>query len=119
MPLVSDAQLDSLRLIAYQGLDTDVTIERLTRVEGPYGTDETRAVVGTTKGWLRAMNRPEIGLHAGQAQALTVYRLGLAVGTDIREEDRVVIEGETYIVQDVFRENTIQVFLKCVLRKAD
>jgi hypothetical protein len=118
-PLVSAAQIDQLRTVAYRGLDTPVTIQRRTFVEGAADVSYTWATVITTTGWLRGMNRPDLDLQVRYAGATNIYRLHLRHDIDLQNEDRVVIGGETYEVQETNAENTIQIFLTALLRRIE
>ena len=117
MSLISEAQLAQLRTVAYRGLDTTVTIQRRTPVEGPADTTYTWATVATATGWLRHMNKPEVDIQIKYAGALNVYRLHLRHDVDILPEDRVVVGGDTYEVQETNSENTIQIFRTAILRR--
>lgn len=118
-PLVSDTQIAQLRTVAYRGLDTSVTIQRRTATEGPADVVYTWATVTTAKGWLRAMNKPEVDLQVRYAGVTNVYRLHLRHDVDIRPEDRVLVGSETYEVQDTNAENTIQIFRTATLRRIE
>lgn len=119
MPLVSDAQLAQLRSVAYQGLDTPVTISRPTSAESAYGSVETHTVVETTNGWLREMTTSRAGIMNGFIATTGMFRLHVAVGTDIRPGDRVTVSGDDFEVQDVNELNTIRIFTTAVLRRVE
>jgi len=118
-PLVSAAQIDQLRTVAYKGLDTPVTIQRRTFVEGAADVTYTWATVGTATGWLRHMNKPDIDIQVRYAGSTNIYRLHLRHDVDLQPEDRVVIGGETFEVQDTNAENTIQIFRTAIVRRID
>lgn len=119
MPLVSDAQLDQLRSVAYRGLDTPITISRPTSAEGDYGSVETYTTVTTTNAWLREMTTSRAGIMNGFIATTGMFRLHLAVGTDIRPGDRVTVSGEDFEVQDVNELNTIRIFTTAILRRVE
>lgn len=120
MSLVTETQLDALRQVAYRGLDTPVAIMRRTAYETDADVAYAWAEVSTVMGWLRHMNNPGIDVQTGRiAGTMSIFRLHLRHDVDIRHDDRVVIGGETYLVQDVNSENTITVFRTAMLRRIE
>lgn len=120
MPLVSAAQMATLQAIGAQGLLTDVTIISRTEADTSYSDDEGiwTTVTTTVKGWLRSTPSGTIDVVGGFQATIGVFRLLLPVGTSIKIGDRVDIGGERYVVEDTIAESTYQVFLNCLLRRA-
>lgn len=122
MPLVSESQLEGLRGVIETGMVTDVTIKSRVVADNAYGDDQTETWPGpgvTVKGWLRTVPEGTIDVISGVQADVAIYRLFLPVGTAVNNNDRIVIEGRTYVVTDTNRESTYQVALKCSLRRAE
>jgi hypothetical protein len=116
--LISDQLIAQLRGVAYRQLITPVTIQRSTKTEGAYGTEETWATVVETTGWLVAKNDGKIDVATGGlVGSLGIFELRLRWDTDVRISDKVVIDGGEYIVHDENSEVTISLYLKCGLRR--
>jgi hypothetical protein len=104
MPLVSAAQMNALRTVAYNGLDTPISILRSTQIENDYGSEEVWVTVEDTVGWIKETS---------------VFRLDAPIDADIRSGDRVGIEGDMFSVNDVNTHNTIRVFCKATMRRVE
>lgn len=122
-PLVSDAQMASLRELGKAGLQTDVTIWRLSVNDGldsgAYGSEATWTELETVKGWLRSAPALRNDVGGGMLSTDNQYRLFLEVGTDCRTGDRVVIDGNTFVVIDTTAESTWKVYLRLTLRRKE
>jgi hypothetical protein len=126
LPLVTDAQMLSLRAIAERGMKDDVTISTRTRITDEdddanvYGDDgETWTVTATVKGWLYSAPSPTIDTLDMRMALTNTYRLFLPVGTVIETGDRVEIDGRQFIVSDTVGESTWLPLLRVSLRRAD
>lgn len=122
MPLVTTTELEALRGVIESGMETTVTILRRTSSDNPYGDDQTDAYTpqsATVKGWLRTVPEGTIDVVSGVMADVSIYRLFVPVGTDIRNGDRLMIEGRRYTVTDTNKESTYQVALKCSLRRLE
>lgn len=119
MSLITATQLNAIRAIAYQGLDTPLTIERKTFSEGDYGSVETWSTVASTNGWLREMTSTKPFGIANLISTVGTFRLHLAVGTDIEPGDRVTVDGDQFEVNETNTHNTIRVFTTAVLRRVE
>lgn len=118
MPLVSTAQLNALRSLVEEGMETWVDIYPKVEVETPSDTSvEWPTKSQTLKGWLRSDPANRFAVDVGVTEAQAPFRLLLPVGTEIHSGDRVVISGDTYTVVDTNVENTLKVSLRCWLRK--
>lgn len=122
-PLVPPHVMAQVRLVAEQGMQTDLTIRRRsvsTPVSDDYGDDVvTYADVVTTVGWFHSTPTPVQVEDAGSLVTINTYRLFLPVGTDVLDGDEVVVGESVYIVSDTTAESTWQAMLKCSLRKRD
>jgi len=122
MTLVSAAQIAALRSVANRGLQTDVTIFPRIEADNPFSDDENVTTSGgtvTVKGWLRTVPAGVIDVVSGVQAQISSFRLLLPPGTVIHNGDRVEINSEKYVVEDVASENTYQIFLVCSIRRAE
>ena len=112
--LVSDQLIDNLRKVAYKQLVTPVKVHRLTKTEGPYGTNEVDAVAIETTCWFIPKFKGDITMQAGRLAANdSGAEFRFRWNEDIRNGDRLEVNGETnYVVQDVNKGATIQLYLK-------
>jgi hypothetical protein len=118
--LLSNAQLNALAKIAESGMKTSVTIKRRTFAETAL---ESKApvwtTVGTCDGWLRMLPGDNSQVLGGSANVGVTHRLFVPRNTDLRSNDKVLINSEEYTVMDTTVENTYKVLLRCALRKAE
>jgi hypothetical protein len=119
MPLVSAAQMNALRTVAYNGLDTPISILRSTQIENDYGSEEVWVTVEDTVGWIKEMSTSKVAEVAGYLGVTSVFRLDAPIDADIRSGDRVGIEGDMFSVNDVNTHNTIRVFCKATMRRVE
>lgn len=121
-PLVSDAEVASLRDYALSGMQTEIQIFHKTTVPNDFSDDGESFPVDpdiTVLGWFR--NAPNIDL-SGDFSALQQVddgRLFLPVGTVLDRGDRVVVAGEAWTVVDTNKESTYKVLLRVLLRRVD
>ena len=118
MPFFTATQLGALRSVAKLGMDTPVDVYPRVQVETPSDTVDgcaTKSV--STTGWLRSMPATAFDIDVGVLEAQTPFRLFLPVATAVRPGDRGKIGGEDYTVVDTNVESTIQIVLRCTLRK--
>lgn len=119
MSLITEAQLDTLRSVAYRGLETPITIKRPTQVEGPYGSEATYATVTETLGWIREMSTSRAGEIVSFIGTTGTFRLHVRHDVDLRPGDRVELEGDAFEVADVNDHNTLRIFTTGVLRRVE
>lgn len=117
MPLVSESQLAALRAVAYQGLETEVTILRSAQVENIYGSEEAWVDQGSTLGWIREMSTSKVGIMSGFLATTGTFRLHVAVDVDLEPGDRVGIDGVIFNVSDTNSDNTIRVWTTAIMRR--
>lgn len=123
MPLVSESQLNALRKVIETGLVTDVTIINATQADNPFSDDEyVQEAEGsreTVKGWLREVPAGTIDVVSGVMANTGMYRLFLPLDTHINNGDRVIVNGEQFIVQDTNQDSTYKVTLRVSLARAE
>ena len=123
MPLVSPSQLNALRKVIATGLVTDVTVINIGQADSPYSDDEMvqepEAQRQTVKGWLREVPAGTIDVVSGVMANTGMYRLFLPLDTRIDNGDRVVVNGEEFIVQDTNQDSTYKVTLRVSLARAE
>lgn len=118
-PLISDAEMNALRDVALQGMQTDVLLYPLSNVVTDDGQQTTWTYSSTVKGWLYSTPTPVITLVSGGMATVNTYRLFLPVDTAIDAGDHVIIGGRTFIVSDTTQESTWNPLLRCSLRYAE
>jgi len=121
MPLVTSGQMAALQGVIESGMTTDVTILSRTETDNAYGDQQTDTwtASGTVKGWLRTVPEGTIDIVSGVQADVAIFRLFVPVGTDINNNDRLLIDGRRYVVTDTNVESTYQTALKCSLRRAE
>lgn len=113
---LTTAQVIAIRKVANRGLFRTFSILRKTRVENDFGFADTWPEVGTGLGWLRMMNKPHTTEQLGHIEgAESKYRLHSEFGTDIREGDRISMEGHLYEVHDTNTDDSIQIYRTALL----
>lgn len=115
--LISDQLISNLRSVAYRQLVTPITIKRATKVESVYGTDETWATINTTTCWYVPSYKAKTEKMTGFVGQEENAEVRLAWGTDIKPGDRVLIEGDEYLVQDTNTGATIALYLKVYVER--
>lgn len=115
MSLFSASQIAGFQRLANDSLPETATISRNTPAADGYG--------GYTDSWATSSTvaariaerrlRPDEQLIASQIEATVVYTIRLPADTDVRERDRIVINGRTFEIAGVVRK-TWPVMLKVV-----
>jgi len=121
MPFVTDSQLSALRSVAYRGLDSVATIQRQAQVETAFGSEAQWSTVASgVPCWIRAMGLAANITDASYREVVVgSFRVHFAVGTDVTHGDKLTIEGETFEVVDINKENTIQIFRTAVAKRVE
>jgi hypothetical protein len=123
MPLVTPSQMNALSKVVEEGMITDVTIINHSTSDSPYSDDEyvseTESNRQTVKGWLREVPAGTIDVVSGVMANMGMYRLFLPIGTQIENGDRVIVNGEQWVVQDTNADTTYQVTLRVSLARAE
>jgi len=123
MPLISASQLAHVQKVVELGMVTDVTIVNHTTADSPFSDDEyvqeATSSRQTLKGWLREVPAGTIDVVSGVMANTGVYRLFLPVGTNINNGDRVIVNGEEFVVQDTNADSTYQATLRVSLKRAE
>lgn len=121
MPLVSATQLNAIRAVANNGLDSTATaILRPIQIENDFGSEDNFAtVLLDVPCWLREMASTNVGSMASRLTTVGTYRCHFEAGLDVQPGDTVVIAGVDYAVQGTNVENTLQVFTTALMRKVE
>ena len=119
--LVSNSQMASLRSVAVLGMQTDVTILNLVRVNDPFSDEGSQSWTETVtvKGWLRGAVAGDIRRAGGMSGLVAGYRLFVPIDAPITNGDRVRIEGNDFTVQDTNIESTWRVVMRCELERVE
>ena len=98
--MLSEQDLATMRAVLDTTLDKMGAIQRKATVKnGRGGTSETWPTVATKPCRVApTSNQPEEFTNGGRLVANSYWRISFPAGTDIRSEDRVVIDGVTYEV---------------------
>jgi len=119
-PLLSTAQLAGLRKVAHRGLTDTAVVLRATEVENDFGTETVWATVYLdVPCWVRQMKASNIIDVVMHSAVIGDFRILFPVGTDIDDDDNVVVAGQTYSVTNNNTEDTIQVFCEVTARKVE
>ena len=97
MNIISASELAQIQSdVALAACDKDCVIQRATTSNDGYGSQtETYSPVATVKA---GMTQPSGGMlqnYAYAIQDLAAWQVKFAVGTDVRERDHLVIDGQT------------------------
>jgi hypothetical protein len=120
-PLITTNQVKSLRKIAERAFNTDVQIWKRRIADNAYEDDATETFVWqeTVKGWVYSSPTPSATVQGGVIATLNLYRLFVAVGTDVDPGDRVKMSGNFFQVIDTIEESTWLPLLRCSLRRIE
>jgi hypothetical protein len=119
--LVSDAELAALGEIVEQGMQTPVTVLRMTEVTRE-DSDPQRVwtEILETKGWLwEPPEFPTGGDVGGVAGTANAHLLRLPLGTDAHTGDRIGVNGDLFEVLDDNSSDTYQTYLRLALRRVE
>lgn len=111
-PLLSTSQLQGLQSLVEDGMVDQVEILRRSVTDDAYSDDgtETFASQGTVKAWIRHVPAGVQEVVGGVVGNVSDLRVLVPVGTDIRNNDRLVIPTtsgpETVVVEDTNLEST-------------
>jgi len=116
--LLSTSQLNALSNLVRRGFTTDITICDHVITETDNGTAESWVPRSeSVKGWMYVSVTPVMTVGGGLQSIVNTQRLYLDLGTDIQTGDRVIVDGETFTVEDTTRENTIQAMLTVSMKR--
>jgi hypothetical protein len=120
-PLVSAAEVASLRADYERGFTTLATIKRPDFGSDELGDDAVDtdpATIGTVYGWLSGGPTAE-PTNDGGIVTVNTHRFDTFVGTDIRPRDQLVIGGRSFTVTDTNTDETLPLSLSCTLRSRE
>lgn len=119
MPLVTPGMLAAARNLGNQGLESSATISRATDEENAFGSVEVFTDIATdVPCWVRAAGvQSNLSDVAMREAVVGNFRIHFAYGTDIRPNDRITVDGETFDAIDTNAENTIAVFTTAMAKR--
>src|SRR5690349_16845977 len=97
MNVISAAELAQIQSdVASAALDKDCVIQRATTADDGYGSQTlTYSTIATVKA---GMTQPSAGMlqnFAYKIQDLAAWQVKFSIGTDVQENDHLVIDGQT------------------------
>lgn len=100
---ISASELASIRSdVQAAACDKSCVIKRATKTKDAYGSDtESLSTIATT---VAGMSEPTAGQLANYdylVGSLSTFQVKLPVGTDVKAQDRLVIDSQTLVVQVV------------------
>lgn len=121
MPLVSQTQLNALRAVAYNGLDSVATaVIRSVQGETAFGSEDLWATVLLDEPcWVRSQSSTNVSTMASRLAVTGTFRIHFRAGVDVQPGDRCVVEDATYDISETNVENTLQIFTTAVARKVE
>lgn len=119
IPLLSETEMDAFREVALQGMQDDVLIYRRATISTDDGMTNEWTYLATAKGWVYSVPTQRQNVVSGEIATINTYRLFVPVGTNIREGDKVKINGQEFIVSDTISESTWKALLRVSLRYAE
>ena len=116
MNIISASELAQIQSdVAAAACDKDCVIQRATTSNDGYGSQtETYSPVATVKA---GMTQPSGGMlqnYAYAIQDLAAWQVKFAVGTDVRERDHLVIDGQTLEVHVILTPRSYQGLLTVI-----
>lgn len=97
------AEMAQLRAdVANIALDLDCVIQRATTSKDAWGTEtETWATIATLKAGMRSPKPATLDVYASRIGAKLAWEVNFTYGTDVQEQDHLLIGSETMVVQAV------------------
>lgn len=106
---VSASELASIQNDLNALLDQSCTIQRSTPTADAWGTQKpTYSTVGTCKVLVSQPSGSQLANYAYLIGDLDTWQVRAPVGTDIREQDHLIIDGQTLIAQVVLQPKSYQ-----------
>jgi hypothetical protein len=117
----TERQLAFMRTTAEISLVDDVDIWPMTTAENIYedSGDTTYEYRETVKGWIFSAPTSGAQAVAGVIGTLSLYRVFLAVGTEVSPGDRLYIKGAFFELIDTVDESTWLPILRCSARRLE
>ena len=113
MPLFGTSELAALQSAASTTLTDTCVIQRRTLTNDGFGSQsESWATVATTTARLGIPTGSFMVSLAARQTDLTSYEVSLPFGTDVRVNDRLVVDGRTLNVQNVFSPATLTMLVR-------
>ena len=117
----SSKELDYLRKTAEVSLVDDVDIWPMTTASNIYedSGDTSYEYRETVKGWIFSSPNASSQAVAGIIGTLNLYRVFLAVGTEVHPGDRLYVKGSFFELIDTVDESTWLPILRCSARRLE
>jgi hypothetical protein len=95
------AELAQIRAdVAAIALDIDCTIQRATTAKDAWGTEtETWSTIATLKAGMKSPKPAVLEAYADRIGAKLAWEVNFTYGTDVREQDHLIIGTDTMVVQ--------------------
>jgi hypothetical protein len=102
------AELAQIRAdVAAIALDLDCTIQRATTAKDAWGTEtENWATVASLKAGMKSPTPATLEAYAYRIGAKLAWQVNFAYGTDVREQDHLVIGSDTMVVQAILSQQS-------------
>lgn len=119
--LITAAQMAAIREIPLAGMQTPVSILRLTSTANPDGDDtQVWAETESTIGWIyEPLDYPKGDAVGGIQGVANEFRAYLPVETEVEAGDRLGVDGEIYNVVNTNDADTYQPMRRAALRKVE
>lgn len=97
------AEMAQLRAdVAAIALDLDCVIQRATPTKDAWGTEtENWATIATLKAGMKSPRPATLDVYAARIGAKLAWEVNFPYGTDVQEQDHLLIGSETMVVQAV------------------
>jgi hypothetical protein len=108
MNAISSAEMTQIRAdVAEAALDLDCTIQRATIAKDAWGTEtENWATVATLKAGMKSPRPATLEAYASRIGAKLAWEVNFAYGTDVREQDHLIIGTDTMVVQAILSQQS-------------
>ncbi len=105
---ISVAELAQIRAdVAEAALDLDCTIQRATTAKDAWGTEtETWAPVASLKAGMKSPTPAVLEAHASRIGSKLAWQVNFTYGTDVREQDHLIIGTDTMVVQAILSQQS-------------
>lgn len=97
--MLSQRDLQQVKDIHSATMTDEMEVLRASKTsDGAGGREETYSIAGTYPCRLSPFGEPAEVILANKPQTRQRYRVTAAAGIDVRDTDRLVIDGETYVI---------------------
>jgi hypothetical protein len=93
--------------VAAIALDLDCTIQRATTSKDAWGTEtETFNTIATLKAGMKSPKPATLEAYASRIGAKLAWQVNFAYGTDVQEQDHLIIGSDTMVVQAILSQQS-------------